>query len=617
LDSLVGSSSSSSLATVEQPDDGVRCFVGPQRPKSTPFPYVPSDHGADDGDGTPPSVPNESSCPSPASPLTRHVVPSSPPPNCMPAQQQPSDGNGPQQQPTAVAADSSGSSGSGSSTFMNLPTEIQEAILDHIFGFRVSSTSTSGMEIISSSPSSPVARDCSWSTAMRHSRRRELTQLALVSATWRYLVQQRLYRHIKLKGTVDVVEDAMVHLSTHPHLRPLVRHLEIWFPVFQPKYGDSGAGGSNMRNPLPAATAAGGLALPTVTTDGLTNATYTLPRNKCSLDETLRFVEAALPEVRVLTLEGGERRKAPKVAHFRHSSSPETGSEPGSEPEPRQFVLLPSVKTLITRGQWNLARDNADLSTLLAALPNLRDWYASYSKPKSKSYIGMAEFLPLLPPRIATLKLCLESDYRRESVVPPFFLKAAERTHVCSSLATAAASGLEHLSYTGRCCHVLFDRIARLTADSRDSRLRSVDITLKNCCRPLSRYYDSGSGIHDMGFIDAFERLVLAAIRSLRVLKQVHYLRIRFVDLESALPPLNPYFLFKNNTCSGVWSGDILSEMSAARPYAQWDDLTDSFGNIVYNKEGRMVMSPQVPGKKMTSLKLTNYRLLSHRMTIH
>lgn len=82
------------------------------------------------------------------------------------------------------------------------------------------------------------------------------------------------------------------------------------------------------------------------------------------------------------------------------------------------------------------------------------------------------------------------------------------------------------------------------------------------------------------------------------------------------LPPLNPFFLLQNNKCTGVWSGEIIDEMSRVRPQVQWDEISDSFGNIVYNKEGRMVISPEEPGRKITSLKLSNYRLLSHRITI-
>lgn len=458
-------SSSSSPATQQSVDTS---FLSPKRPKSTPFPY-------------------------PASDRVRRI------------------------QPYDLAAlnslyDSESDQDVGSDTTLFdpiihpatsldvLPVEIQEAILDHLFGFRVSTTSISGMQISSMGSKS-------WSTAMRHSRRKELTELALVSSSWRDLVQQRLYRHIKLKGTVDFLEDAMLHFARHEHLRSYVRHVEIWFPVFQPRYGTRAT--SN------------GLSLLTVTTDGLTNATYTLPRNKCTLEEAFRFMGTTLPRVRVLTLEGGERRKAPKVVHF-----------PDQDPDPSvrtPFEPLPNVKTLITRGQWNLMRDNRDFATILDALPNLSQWHGSYSKPKSKSYITISQFLPQLPRHISDLKLCMESDYRRESVMPPFFCKAAERAHICSALADAATS-LEHFSYTGRLCHVMFDGLARLT-EPRNTRLQTIDLTVKNCCRPVARYSESGSGIQDMGFIDAFEGLVLAAIRSLSVLKHVQYLRIRFVDL--------------------------------------------------------------------------------------
>lgn len=468
-----GSSSPAPPQQQPQSDDDARILLGPQRPKSTPFPYAPSDRARADARVL---SAEESSLPTPESDVD-YPLPD------------PSLQDVPYRAPPARS-------------FGDLPTEIQEAILDHIFGFRVSRTSMSRMPISSIGSQS-------WSTALRHSRRRELTELALVSPTWRELVQRRLYRHVKLKGTADFLNDAMMHFALHEHLRPMVRHVEIWYPVFQPTYAAT---------PSPT-----GLVLPTVTTDGLTNTTYTLPRNKCTLDETFRFISATLPGVQVLTLEGGHRRKAPQVVHFHDG-----------EPDPavwRELASLPSVKTLITRGQWNLARTNRDFLTLLRALPSLEQWHGSYSKAKSKAYITMSEFLPLLPRQISVFKLSLEADYRHEPVMPPFFTKAAGKTHTCSSLGSAAVS-LEHFSYTGRCCHTLFDRLARL-ADPRNTRLQSIDLTVKNCCRPLTALYDSGSGsgIQDMGFIEAFEKLVLAAIRALEVLKKVRYLRIRFVDL--------------------------------------------------------------------------------------
>ncbi|RFU78722.1 hypothetical protein TARUN_3510 [Trichoderma arundinaceum] len=466
--------------------------------------------------------------------------------------------------------------------FEELPTEVHEAILDHIFGYCVSATSRSTMRI------SSLTRG--WSTALRHSRRRELTALALVNRVWRVLVQQRLFRHIKLKATLDSINNAMEFLVAQHHLSSYIKHIEIWFPVFQPTYGPFALSNT--------------LTLPTVTTDGLTNATYTLPGNNCTLEQVFQFVAAALPETKVLTLEGGERRKAPRVVHF-DMSNPE---------EDRQLLHLTSVRTLVTKGQWNLMRDKDDFNVLMKALPNLEEWQGSYSKPKSKSYITASEFLPLLPSHVTNFSLCMESDYRREGVMPAFYYKVAQKAHLCSSLARILPS-LEHFAYTGRICHHFFDVATRL-ADPLTTRLKSIDITVKNCCRQSFSFHDSGSGIQDMAFIEAFEKLVVSAVRSMDRFKGIEYLRIRFVDLDSVLPPLNPFFLMQNGKCTGVWSDYIIAEMNRVRPNITFPGLSDTFGNIVYSKDGRMIIAPEPSRPRITSLKLSNYRSLATRITI-
>lgn len=65
-----------------------------------------------------------------------------------------------------------------------------------------------------------------------------------------------------------------------------------------------------------------------------------------------------------------------------------------------------------------------------------------------------------------------------------------------------------------------------------------------------------------------------------------------------------------------MWSEKIISEMARVRPQVSFMELSQSFGNITYNKEGRMVVTPENPNAKITSLKLENYRLLAHRITI-
>lgn len=70
----------------------------------------------------------------------------------------------------------------------NLPLEIHGLILDYLFGDIHSVTSTA------SSLQSGINR---LTSAMRHPRRKALSDVALVSPTWRELVQERIYRHSK------------------------------------------------------------------------------------------------------------------------------------------------------------------------------------------------------------------------------------------------------------------------------------------------------------------------------------------------------------------------------------------------------------------------------------
>jgi hypothetical protein len=469
------------------------------------------------------------------------------------------------------------STGTSANTGLNdLPTEIHECILDHLFGFRVSATSKSS-----------ITR---WGTALRHPRRKELSELSLVSGAWRILIQERLYRHIKLKASIESLRSSMAYFSARPHLRSYVKHVEIWFPVFHPKHRPLALSNANT--------------LPTVTPDGLTTASYVLPMDNCSLEEAFYFVAESLPEVCVLTLEGGERKKAPKVRHWIRNSG---------EQSVRVMPKVHSVRTLISKGQWNLIREEDDFQNIMSALPNLQEWHGSYSKPKSKSYLTMASILAK-PMRLTSLDLCIEGDYRRELSFPPYILKVSSRVHFCSRLATGAASpSLEHISYTGRVCKQFFIDLMSKSKDPRNARLKSIDLTVKNCCRQVAHWNESGSGITDMNFINAFEELVIAGIRALGRLKSVEYLRIRYVDLDSPFPPLNPHFLLRNGRCSGVWSDAIIAEMNRAQPSARFEELSESFGEVGYRKDGRMTFNPEFPtsSSRTISLKLSNYALLS------
>ena len=489
----------------------------------------------------------------------------------------------------SAASDTEDSSRTGASLDV-LPTEIHEAILDHLFGFRVSPKSKSSVDLACVSKS--------WGTLMRYSRRKEISQLALVSPVWRHLIQSRLYRHIKIKGTQDSLVQAANWFLDHPILARNVKHLEVWFPAFQPRFGT-----------LPLARMT-----PPQDNGHAAAASYELPCNNASLRQVFDFILAILPRVSILTLEGGERRKAPKV---KNDSSPTAFVT-------KQVPSLDNVRTLVTKGQWNLMRDDPDFHFIMAALPSLTEWHGSYSRPKSKSYLTMARFLPSIPSNITRLTLFLEADYRREMSTPNYYFKVAQQVHFCTKLAEATPA-LEHLSYTGRVCKAFFDGAAR-RASPRLTRLKSIDLTVKNICRPLAEYQASGSGIFDMMFIQNFEALVSSAIRSMENLTALDFLRIRYVDLgrtpdnplrscsltplDSAVPPLNPYFLMRDNSCTGVWSDALLKDLARVRPEAQYEELTENFGDLAWNKDGRLYVSTQGNRLRVRSLKISSYQII-------
>lgn len=70
--------------------------------------------------------------------------------------------------------------------FVNLPVEIHEIILDHIFGKRASAGDHTAYGKSSAQ---------NWSKALHHPRRKALSNLALTCRVWTRLVQSRIYRH--------------------------------------------------------------------------------------------------------------------------------------------------------------------------------------------------------------------------------------------------------------------------------------------------------------------------------------------------------------------------------------------------------------------------------------
>lgn len=72
-------------------------------------------------------------------------------------------------------------------------------------------------------------------------------------------------------------------------------------------------------------------------------------------------------------------------------------------------------------------------------------------------------------------------------------------------------------------------------------------------------------------FLPSFDLLVLSAVRSLDLssFPSLSHIRIRFIDLDSVCPLLNPYFVFDGNSCRGVWTQEIWEVLGRVR--VGWD----------------------------------------------
>ncbi|KAI9715241.1 MAG: hypothetical protein M1812_006052 [Candelaria pacifica] len=476
----------------------------------------------------------------------------------------------------------------------DLPTEIQESILDYIFGARVSTSS-------SSAANSPVLRG--WSNVLRHPRRKQLSNLALVSMTWRQLIQERLYRHIKVKGTRSSLGECEEWFTLHPHLKSSVRHIDIWIPVWEKKLVQP-------PNQAPAHMNAHHVQAHIITTT-VVNATTTsfeqtnnvslvfqLASQNATLEEILMTVKHVFPQACILTLEGGHCKKPPMVQHFRTEKI-----------LPQRFPVIPTIRTLVLKGAWNIMRKPDHFHTLVASFPNVREWHCTYAKPKSRGYLTMANVLLHLPNTLTHLNLTMESAHCKEASSPKQWRNVYPETHICMVLGEIAPQ-LEALAYTGRICANFFAQTSKAAVKQRRvPKLKSLDLVVKNCCRPKSIVND-GTGITNWPFICSFESLVTAGIWSLEKLLDLNHLRIRFIDLDSTGSLMNPYFHLVGKRCTGLWNDDMISILSQVRPGAHYVDLTDGLGTAGLDKEGHLLESSS-PRRRPLAIKTSSYATIA------
>lgn len=503
--------------------------------------------------------------------------------------------------------------------FDDLPVEINEVILDHLLGTRASTSSRA------LTPGSSAASR-GWGTALRHSRRRERTDLALVSNTWRVLVQERLYRHIKIKGTTASLRQAEIWFKEHPHLQEYVKHIEIWIPVWERRTG-SGPENLHLAPTTPDRTALirvmndqGIAGLDSYSSIGTA---YQLSSGNAALDVIFNFVSNGFTEACILTLEGGHGKQPPRAMHFdkpgiEDKASPSVINVENQEDKTmlllRRLPTLSNIRCLVIKGAWNIIRSEHDFSRILTATPDLEEIHYTYQEANSEAYLTIARGLPTIPRGISHINLLIEGNYTNEVATPMLWRNIYPKTHICHELAKVTPQ-LEHFQYTGRICHHFFDHAVSLADPDRrgNMKLRSLDLTVKNTCRALEGW-PNGSGINDWPFIQSFERLVASGIKSLSRFRGLRYLRIRFIDLDSPLPLMNPYFQMKEGRCSGIWSEKLVEMLAKHRHEARYISLQDGIvGAASLASEPKDFFSRQRPA----SIKTSVYQTLSDPMFLN
>ncbi|KAE8151479.1 hypothetical protein BDV25DRAFT_92142 [Aspergillus avenaceus] len=483
--------------------------------------------------------------------------------------------------------------------FENLPVEIHEAILDYVFGERAAAFTTTG-------PGRSPGR--SWNKSLRHPRRKVLSDLALISPVWRSLVQDRIYRHIKLKGTIDELTESARWFRSHPQLAEYVRHVEIWIPVWGKRATKNSSSQTTARRYIDE-DVDGALQTTTLWDDFDINHgseyKYHYASHNATLEEIFQHVQYCFPKTRILTLEGGHCKKPPMVRHFRNDPNGLSG---------QRMPVLPEVRSFVMRGAWNIMRDHQHWRSLSEALPGLQEWHCAYAKPKIEGYETISEILRRLSPTIVHLNISLEGFFSKDTSQPSWLGDGANPPHLCRLLGDVLPR-LESLAFTGKVCACLFHP-ARNSSQTipKVSRLKSLDLVVKNCCRDRRAtsslpFFDDFSRITNLNFIRAFERLVTGAVHSLNTHLSLDYMRIRFIDLDSACPPLNPYFQLMDTNCCGLWSERIVELLHEARPHAQFEELSEG----IYPQYGpnHQIVGAIYPRTRPLGIKASSYKIIA------
>lgn len=473
----------------------------------------------------------------------------------------------------------------------DLPMEVQGKVIDFIFG-----------DMHSVSTNSHSLRGKNVSSLMRHPRRKAVSDFALVSPAWLELVQERIYRHIKIKGTRAGLQECEDFFASRMRLAAYVRHIEVWVPV----WGDKGS----LVNDEPLAVLRNGgprhLNYPLAHQPDDFNAaveplgyTFKMAAQTATLSEIFSHIAVFFENAKVFTLEGGHCKKSNMIRHF-----PKVLFT-----DPRTQVLTPLVhiRTFAMRGAWNVMRSQSDWLTIERALPNVEEWHCGYAKPRVEAEITINDILSRPAPRWRSVNVCLDGMYSKDTTTlgSSSGLVGAKQMHLCERLGRMLPQ-LESLSYTGKVCECFWkSALDRLAKSRGECRLQSLEIVVKSCCRQRVTTLDTvtgeeleeelggvmadGAGISNLVFIKAFERLVLSTVDALKWAVNLKYVRIRYIDLDSECTHLNPYWILDGDQVWGIWSEETVERLQDCRPdagYVELGDGIDMGGKVSPEPEG-------------------------------
>jgi len=500
----------------------------------------------------------------------------------------------------------------------DLPLEVQGKVLDYIFG-----------DMHSVHAGSTSLRGKSVSSLMRHPRRKAVSDLALVSTCWRELVQERIYRHLKIKGTRAGLAESENWFYSHWHLTRHVRHIEFWVPVWGEKASLDNRSMESVL-PLPGRNGYHHLAHQAneslMTANDLLGFNFKLSVYSATLSQIFTHINVFFPEARVFTLEGGHCKKSNMIRQFPNVlfSNPNQALDP-----------LPNIRTFAMRGAWNIMREYSHWRNIELALPNVEEWHCGYAKPRVEADATINEILLRLPQRLRHVNISLDGMYSKD----PTTLGSSSMPglpHLCERLGRVLPQ-LESLAFTGKICECLWtSAIDALAHAKEEPRLKGLEIVVKSCCRQrvtgldpetgetivheLGGVMADGAGITNLVFIRAFERLVLHTVGALKDFPHLEHVRIRFIDLDSPCTLLNPYWQLERKKVYGIWSEEIVERLAEVRPDIQYEELSDGIESGDYMKDSADTVAGEAgagagtslyPKWKPRSIKTSSYKLVA------